>query len=777
MTDRKPSIVLVVDDHEAVRYARSRALRRAGYEVLEAATGRDAMSQLQERRPDLVILDVHLPDMSGLDVCRTIKSDPRTAIIPVVHMSATSISAPDQVRGLEGGADGYLVEPVPAEVLVATVGAMVRMYRAEHSERKTRRTMEILVGNLPGAAYRSDSPGGPLTFVSFRVLELIGLAAAELLGRPNGWWDRIHPGDLGEVRERAAQAIATGSAFESTYRVVVDGVEKWVSDRAIPVTRESGGDPTWEGFASDVTELKLAQEVIARDQERLRLLVDEKTEELRRSHERLRVSERLAAMGTLAAGLGHDMGNLLLPLNFRIDALKGLELPASAAEDVTAIGNACDYLRKLSGGLRLLSVDPSAGASAASTELHDWAIDALPLLRSILPKQLTLLADIPETPCWLRIGKTAFTQAIFNLVQNAGDAMRTQGRGTVRISVERSSGSFATIRVADDGPGMSEEVRTRCMEPFFTTKARGMSTGLGLSLVYGLVRDVGGSLDIQSALGAGTTFVMQLPQSAPPTRNWRAIEPRKAVLDLQDTRMRAIFAEELRRISMEIAPASHASADDASLLLVTDNPDLANRRSAPSLVLAGPTPSTAPTASAPHTLALGRNPRIQIIRHAINQIVRQEAYVGEPLSPVNCAPPLAGAVSLLCVDDNETVSAAVQDRLAVEPGFRWLGSLPDTSALLSVIQRESPDLALLDVDMAGRSPFESLAEIAPAFPACRFVMYSGHVRKELVERAIDCGAWGYAAKHDGDDALIACLRSIASGNLGFSPLSWSAYVD
>src|ERR1700730_16711894 len=126
--------ILNVDDDAAVRYVRTRVLQQAGFGVTEAATGSEAL-RLAANLPSLILLDVHLPDLNGLEVCRRLKSDPATQFIPVMHVSATAREVMDTVRGLEGGADSYLTEPIEPEVLVATARALLRTRDAEESVR------------------------------------------------------------------------------------------------------------------------------------------------------------------------------------------------------------------------------------------------------------------------------------------------------------------------------------------------------------------------------------------------------------------------------------------------------------------------------------------------------------------------------------------------------------------------------------------------------------------------------------------------------------------
>jgi two-component system cell cycle sensor histidine kinase/response regulator CckA len=120
-----PTLLLNVDDSVPSRHARSQALRQAGFDVLEAGTGNDALALVKKEHPALVLLDVNLPDLSGFEVCRLIKDNPVTAAIPVLHVSATAIEEHDLITGLQA-ADAYLVEPVPPPVLLAFVQAVLR---------------------------------------------------------------------------------------------------------------------------------------------------------------------------------------------------------------------------------------------------------------------------------------------------------------------------------------------------------------------------------------------------------------------------------------------------------------------------------------------------------------------------------------------------------------------------------------------------------------------------------------------------------------------------
>ena len=132
--------ILVVDDDPAGRYVKTRILRKAGHEVLEAATGRDALAAVAAVRPDLVLVDVRLPDISGLDVCRAIKQD-RPEVL-VLQTSAAFTDFADRAVGLEGGADAYLVEPAELDELVAAVAALLRLRKAEQGLRQANEELQ-----------------------------------------------------------------------------------------------------------------------------------------------------------------------------------------------------------------------------------------------------------------------------------------------------------------------------------------------------------------------------------------------------------------------------------------------------------------------------------------------------------------------------------------------------------------------------------------------------------------------------------------------------------
>jgi CheY-like chemotaxis protein len=153
--------ILNVNDDDANRYALTQTLKRTGYRVEEARTGAEALRLVAESRPDLVVLDVDLPDIDGFEVCRRIKADPHTAAIPVLHLSAHFVLEQDRVHGLVSGADGYLIQPVEPPELVASIRGLLRMSKAEDAARESARRVEQLEQELQELERLAASPPPP----------------------------------------------------------------------------------------------------------------------------------------------------------------------------------------------------------------------------------------------------------------------------------------------------------------------------------------------------------------------------------------------------------------------------------------------------------------------------------------------------------------------------------------------------------------------------------------------------------------------------------------
>jgi PAS domain S-box-containing protein len=308
---------------------------------------------------------------------------------------------------------------------------------------------------------------------------------------------------------------------------------------------------------------KLAEDELERNHQQLEHLVKERTTQLEQSHEQLRQADRLASIGTLAAGLGHDMNNVLLPVRCRLDAMDLPRIPEDLREQFHAVRRSVNYLQQLSDGLHLLSLDPEdLEASTETTDLIAWWDQVGTLLRKALPKSTIFEASIPEEVPPITVPPHRLTQAVLNLIVNAGEAIGEGGR--VRFLVNPAGdGRSVQIAVKDDGRGMTEEVKRRALDPFFTTKKRGLGTGLGLSLVRGVVQGAGGSLRIESAPGQGTTITLEFP--TPEVVELEEGQIPIAAISIHDARSATFVEAMFRAAGFEVARAEDDDPGEATI--------------------------------------------------------------------------------------------------------------------------------------------------------------------------------------------------------------------
>jgi serine phosphatase RsbU (regulator of sigma subunit)/DNA-binding response OmpR family regulator len=249
--------VLLVDDDEAKRYLLATWLRRAGHLVTEAINGQEALSKVGGA--ELVLLDVNLPDISGFEVCRLIKSDPRTAAIPVIQVSATAVEVADRAHGLTQGADAYLIEPTEPDELLATVTAALRYSRARQ---RAERTASILaeLASVTLDIYAAETFDGLAAAAAAGAARIFSTPAVLILEMPDGQSRRVAagPGSPGTVRRGGppgladrvaghllgpgqAAAIAAFISREDWLRIVPDSTLR--VDVCLAVARTKPGKP------------------------------------------------------------------------------------------------------------------------------------------------------------------------------------------------------------------------------------------------------------------------------------------------------------------------------------------------------------------------------------------------------------------------------------------------------------------------------------------------------------------------------------------------------
>jgi polar amino acid transport system substrate-binding protein len=257
---------------------------------------------------------------------------------------------------------------------------------------------------------------------------------------------------------------------------------------------------------TDITESKRSAEELARHRDRLGELVAERTSELERTHERLRQAERLAAVGTFAAGIAHEINNPVGAI------LVAAQFAQERVDDADVVGTALDHIVAEARRSRRIvrGVLEFAGGDSGSRK----PCDLNQILRSAREQALpdatergaTLELDLAHALPPVAASEPALDQVLANLVANALEA----GARRVRLRSEASAGEVL-LEVRDDGRGIPPEHLAHVLDPFFTTRLESGGTGLGLSLAWGIVRGHGGDLELASEPGRGTTVTVRLP--------------------------------------------------------------------------------------------------------------------------------------------------------------------------------------------------------------------------------------------------------------------------
>jgi signal transduction histidine kinase len=317
---------------------------------------------------------------------------------------------------------------------------------------------------------------------------------------------RVHPDDLALVQDVIARASREMTNFDVENRLLMeDGTVKHVHVIGHAM-QTSSGSVDFIGAVMDVTEQKWAEA------ERARL------------EQRLRQAEKMEAVGRLAGGIAHDFNNILAGVfaygEMVLDeAPEGSPLRRYAQNVLTAASRGRELVEQI------LAYSRSQRGKRAPVDVAHVVTETLELIRGSLPANILLEANAPDLPLVVIGNATQLHQVVMNLCSNAIQAMRTGGILRVVLEAAEFSGEqalshgtlgpgrYVRLIVEDRGSGMDETTLARIFEPFFTTKEIGQGTGLGLSLVYAIVTDSGGAIDVKSALGQGSTFTIYLRRS------------------------------------------------------------------------------------------------------------------------------------------------------------------------------------------------------------------------------------------------------------------------
>lgn len=491
--------VALVDDNPATLYSTSRVLRAAGFDVSEGTTGARAL-ELARGDIDVLLLDVNLPDAHGFDICRQLRDDPRTARLPILHISATFISDLDKAQGLNSGADGYLTHPIEPPVLVATVNAFLRARRAEEELHRSEAKFKAVFANA--------SIGIVLLDEHLNYLE-VNPAMSELLRRPR---EEITGVPL-------LSFMPTG--FSANLQEIERSLQENGSWRgAFPLVDSNGMPIHLEWYISSHSFPGIRVAVVTDITERTRL--EAERNDLLASERRARAEAERANylkdefLGTLSHELRTPLNSILLwTQRLKHDLSDGalVDRGLSAIERNTKtqaqlISDLLDVSAIVSGKLRL-DVQPLNLTTTIKAALEGLApaIDAKQLkLETWFETHAGMISGDPER----------LQQVVWNLVNNA--IKFTRGGGRIEVGL-REVDSHLEISVADNGQGIPADLLPYLFERFRqgdikSNRAHG-GLGLGLAIVKHLVELHGGTVSASSeGENKGAKFTVALPIAA-----------------------------------------------------------------------------------------------------------------------------------------------------------------------------------------------------------------------------------------------------------------------
>jgi PAS domain S-box-containing protein len=469
-TELQP-VILNVDDAEAQRYAVARTLEGAGFTVWHAATGQEALEKVA-RLPDMVILDVKLPDINGFEVCRRIKANPETALIPVLHQSAMYVDSRFRVTGLEGGADAYLVHPIEPEELLATVRALLRLRRAERDRRDSETRYRLMFDLNPMPCWVFDLSTQSFIEVNEAAVHTYRYSRDEFL--------RLKLHDISPDLSKLAQSVQ-----QNWFTRVTDGKHQRRDGSMIEV------EGSCQRIQLDGQELGLA--IFNDVTERNRITELEAAAQVRREVLGRMMAAQEAERRHIARELHDEAGQLLASLLVGLRTVsesRSIEDARKQARQLRSLASrAMDEIGNLARGLHPATLDDLGLSAALSRLLADFEkIHGVPVtLKSgrLRPDQL------PEA---VQIG-------IYRIVQ---EALTNVARHAQANSVEVRFNLLPheiEVTVADDGYGFDASLPAES------------GTHLGLQSMRERAALLGGNLEIFSE-PQGTQVVARIPTEA-----------------------------------------------------------------------------------------------------------------------------------------------------------------------------------------------------------------------------------------------------------------------
>jgi len=495
----------------------------------------------------------------GTPIWSFIVPDDRALVAEDVRARRHGQPAPTQYQFRAVRRDGTLiwleciVTTIPWDgepAVLATVVDITERQRAEADLRASEARFRQMAENIKEAFIVVELPSNRALYLSRMWEDISGRSIEPAPGDSPPWTDAIHPDDRASVHA-AQQAIERGEPVAQVFRVVrPDESLRWARARLFPVRDADGRVYRLVGLVEDITEIKLTEQ-------------------------QLWQAQKMEAVGRLAGGIAHDFNNLLTAINgfaeLVVHAL-GPDHPSTAdVRQIHSAGKSAETLTR-----QLLAFSRRQILQPQILDLNHVLERVESLLRRLIGEDLTLRMKLTTPLARVSADPGQIEQVIMNLAVNARDAMPHGGALTIetanveldqRYAVRHpgaTAGPHVMVAVSDTGTGMDQATQKRLFEPFFTTKDVGKGTGLGLAMVYGIVKQSRGSIFAYSELGHGSTFKMFLPVIHADAAEHAQVDPEPAVLSGTETVLVVEDQAEARSVMREMLGRHGYTVIDAS---------------------------------------------------------------------------------------------------------------------------------------------------------------------------------------------------------------------
>ena len=351
----------------------------------------------------------------------------------------------------------------------------------------------VWTANAEGVLQTANTPGG----------ETFSITKEDIMRE---WVSRLHPEDKNRAIGEFKEAVQQKSSFKSEYRLLnIDNTFHYYISRGTPVLEKNGTVCEWVGTLADITKSKIAEE------------------QLRDSEEQLRQGQRLESVGRLAGGIAHDFNNMLTAINGYSElTLRRLNSDDPLRRNIEEIKKAGERSAELT--QQLLAFSRRQVMQPKVLDINEVISETAVMLERLIGENIELIKNVSPEISFIEADPGQISQILLNLIVNSRDAMPNGGKiiiETKNVHLDKNYvsrhqwaqiGDYVLMRISDNGTGIDSETLQHIFEPFYTTKEVGKGTGLGLATVYGIVKQSGGYIWVNSEVGTGTSFEIYLPQ-------------------------------------------------------------------------------------------------------------------------------------------------------------------------------------------------------------------------------------------------------------------------